>query len=480
MRSTKFYQIVSELSLAELNRFEKFLTSPYFNVSHLNTDIFRLCLELYKDPKADFSKEDVWKVVKGGETYDDARFRKYLSELLKLLLQFFSQEELDNNQMLKSQLLLEYTNKKRIPKLVNTAIQSSQNASDKYYDRSSNYYLYHFQIEKNLFYLQGGNIELFTKKNVEDIAQNLDKFFIAEKLKYYCEILARKGLSNISYDFNFIEELIHFVEINKFENDLIIKIYYLIYKTLVDPNDRNHFFEVRELIFNNYRLFDGNDLQELFDSLLTYSTAQINLGYNDFFEVLIEIYDFIFEKGILLNESYMTPVKFKNVITTSLRAGNYDFAENFIKEYQDLLPLDQRNSIVTFSLAQIYFYKKHFEKVVEQLRQVEYPDIITNRRAKTIYLATLLELNEYDAIISWSESFRVFLNRKRKDVPGSRIDTYQNFISIVKQIALAELGGKKNFDKIEKELDKYTGNIVNEQWLRDKLAERKKSLSSRS
>lgn len=480
MRSTKFYQIISELSLADLNRFEKFLASPYFNVNRLNTDIFRLCLDLYKDPKVEFSKEDTWKVVKGGEAYDDARFRKYLSELLKLLLQFFSQEELDSNQMLKSQLLLEYTNKKRIPKLVNTAIQSSQNASDKYYDRSSNYYLYHFQIEKNLFYLQGGNIELFTKKNVEDIAQNLDKFFIAEKLKYYCEILARKGLSNISYDFNFINELIYFVEINQFENELIIQIYYLIYKTLVDPNDRSHFFKARELIFNNYRLFDGNDLQELFDSLLTYSTAQINLGHNDFFETLIEIYDFIFEKGILLNENYMTPVKFKNVITTSLRAGNYDFAENFIKEYQELLPLDQRDSIVTFSLAQIYFYKKSFKQVIEQLQKVEYPDLFTNLRAKTIYLATLLELKEYDAIASWAESFRAFLNRKRRDIPDSKIVTYLNFITIVKLITIIELNNSRQFENVESELDKYTGNIVNEQWLRDKLAERKKSLSSRS
>lgn len=48
------------------------------------------------------------------------------------------------------------------------------------------------------------------------------------------------------------------------------------------------------------------------------------------------------------------------------------------------------------------------------MQKVEYPDLITNLRAKTIYLATLLELKEYDAISMWSESFKAFLNRKKK------------------------------------------------------------------
>ncbi|MCO6462113.1 MAG: hypothetical protein J5I59_11975 [Saprospiraceae bacterium] len=474
MRSTKFYQIVKELTISELNRFERFLVSPYFNINKLNIDIFKICMELYKDYKFDISKVDVWSVVKPNEPYDDVRFRKYLSDLLKLLMEFFATEELRGRPILNSQLLLEYTNKKKIPKLINTSIMISQNASNKFYNRSSDYYLYHFQIEKNLFYLQEGNIELYSKKNVENIAENLDKFYIAEKLKYYCEILGREALSNIQYNFNFIGELLSFVEANDFSNDLIIRIYYLIYKTLSSPDNQDSYFELKRILLENYRAFDGLELQELFGAILNYCIAQINDGNFDFQEEMISIYDFIFEKNILLNENYLTPTKFKNVITTSLRAGNYDFAESFIKEYQDLLPINQKESIVTFSLAQIYFYKKEFEHVIEQLQRVEYPDLFTNLRAKTIYLATLLELREYDAINSWSESFKVFLNRKKKEIPAARIKTYQNFISMVRLISGIEYGDKKYTNKVIKELEKVTGNVVNEQWLKDKLNERSK------
>ena len=475
MRSTKFYHIISELILSDLNRFEKFLNSPYFNVNTLNIEIFKIYLDLFKKPHIEYSKSDVWNIIKPSENYDDVKFRKYLSELLKLLLKFFSVEELENKPILSSQLLLEFTNKKKIPKLVNTAIQSSQNSSNKFFNRSSDYFLYHFQIEKNLFYLRQSNVEFYSKKNIEDISENLDKFYIAEKLKYYCEILGREVLSNIQYNFNFIEELKAFVESNKFDNDLIIRIYFLIYKTLSEPNKHENYFEVKELIFKNYRHFDGIELQELFGAILNFAIAQINLGNSKFQDEMINIYDFIFEKDILITENFMTPVKFSNVITISLRAGNYDFAENFVLEFQELLPSSLRDGIVTFSLAQIYFYRKDFKYVMNQLQQVEYPDLIVNLRAKTIYLATLMELKEYDAIAAWSESFKVFLNRKKKEIPEARIKTYQNFITLVRMIAGVEFGDQKYFNKVEKELEKYSGNIVNEQWLKEKLSERKKT-----
>ena len=472
MRSTKLYQIISELSLSEVNRFEKFVNSPYFNINILNIEILKICIELYKDAELQVSKMDVWNDIKPNEEYNDVKFRKYLSDLLKLLLEFLAVEELRGRSILSSQLLLEYANKKKIPKLINTSVQVSQHTSNKFYNRSSDYYLYHFQIEKNLFYLQEGNIELYAKKNVENIAENLDKFYIAEKLKYYCEILGREALSNIQYNFNFISELLSFVENNDFDNDLIIRIYYLIYKTLSTPDESEYYYQLKAILFENYRLFDGFELQELFGSILNYCIAQINIGKQDFQDEMISIYDFIFEKNILLNENYLTPAKFKNVVTTALRVGNYDFAESFIKEYDNLLPVTQKESIVTFSLAQIYFYKKEFGQVIKQLQKVEYPDLITNLRAKTIYLATLLELKEYDAISMWSESFKAFLNRKKKEIPAARIKSYQNFITIVRLIAGAEFGDKKFYHRVIKELDKFSGNIVNEQWLREKLSER--------
>ena len=278
MRSTKFYQIISELTITDLNRFEKFLLSPYFNVNAINTELFKICFDLYKNNKSDYNKQDAWNIIRPDEEYDDIKFRKFISELLKMLLKFFAIEELENRPILASQLLLELTNKKKIPKLVNTAIQNAQNSSGKFFNRSSDFYLYHFQIEKNLFYLQESNIELYSKKNVEAIAENLDKFLIAEKLKYYCEILGREGLSNISYNFNFINEVLNFVEEHKFYDDLIIRIYYLIYKTLSEPQKIENYHEVKQLIFNNYRHFDGVELQELFGAILNYALSLIHIS----------------------------------------------------------------------------------------------------------------------------------------------------------------------------------------------------------
>ena len=88
MRSTKFYQIISELNPTDLNRFEKFLQSPYFNINPINTELFKICQDLHKSAKAEYTKLDSWNLIKPKEEYDDVKFRKYLSELLNYYLSF--------------------------------------------------------------------------------------------------------------------------------------------------------------------------------------------------------------------------------------------------------------------------------------------------------------------------------------------------------------------------------------------------------
>ena len=85
-----------------------------------------------------------------------------------------------------------------------------------------------------------------------------------------------------------------------FSNDLIIRIYYLIYKTLSVPDNHTFYFELKQTLFDNFRSFDGLELQELFGAILNYCIAQINDGNHIFQDEMISVYDLIFEKGIML------------------------------------------------------------------------------------------------------------------------------------------------------------------------------------
>ena len=301
----------------------------------------------------------------------------------------------------------------------------------------------------------------------------LDKFFIAEKLKYYCEILGREYLSNVRYSLDFIDEIMEFIRSQDLSGDLVIQIYLLISRILSDPDSDAGYFKLKELLFNNYMHFEGIEQQELFGALINYCSRKINLGSNQFHEEVIEIFEFIFQKEIILNETYITPIKFNTIITSSLRMGNFNFAVKFVDEYQEFIPESQRKDIVSFSLAQIYFYKKDFERAIDYLQTVEYLDDTINRRARILLLATYFEMGQVNAFLNYSESLRVFLGRLSRKVSKDIIKSYTNFINVSRKIINLNPGDKENISKIEKEIDKYTKNIINESWLREKLEERK-------
>lgn len=174
----------------------------------------------------------------------------------------------------------------------------------------------------------------------------------------------------------------------------------------------------------------------------------------------------------MLGANYITPFKFNNVITTFLRSRKFDIAETFINEYQNLIPASQRKYIISFSRAQLDFYRKNYGRVIEELQEMEYPDIITNLRSRLLLLVTYFELNQQDAFINLAESFRVFLTRSSKKVTKKIITPYFNFINVSRKIMLMDAGDNKEGAKIEREITKMSKTLINEDWLREKLAER--------
>lgn len=471
MRDTKFFQIYRQLTITDVNRFDKFIRSPYFNVNPNHTRLTEIFESIYKEETLEFSKEATWRELYHGEPYSDARLRKLISELLKLLQKFFAVEELEQKRILKAQLLMEAANKRRIKKLINTSIEESVQAVSRSINKSSELYLFKYQIEKNTFYLKEGDFDV-SNKDIELISANLDKFFIAEKLKYYCDILGREYLANMSYKFDFIQEIIDHIKEENLAEDLIIEIYYLISKILTNNYTRDDYFKLKELILSNYLNFEGIEQQELFGAVLNHCIRQINLGNLEYRDEMVDIYDFIFRKGIMLGANYITPFKFNNVITTFLRSRKFDIAETFINEYQNLIPASQRKYIISFSRAQLDFYRKNYGRVIEELQEMEYPDIITNLRSRLLLLVTYFELNQQDAFMNLAESFRVFLTRSSKKVTKKIITPYFNFINASRKLMLMDAGDNKEGEKIEREITKMSKTLINEDWLREKLAER--------
>src|SRR5690606_6104283 len=100
---------------------------------------------------------------------------------------------------------------------------------------------------------------------------------------------------------------------------------------------------------------------------------KINSGKTDFYKELFDIYREMVENEIVISEKgEVSPWDFKNIVLIGLNSKEFDWTENFIQKFGPIIQEPYRENAVTFNLGQLYFYQKKYEKVLDQLRNVEY------------------------------------------------------------------------------------------------------------
>ena len=469
MRETKLYKALVNLSGHELNRLHRFVLSPYFNRNEASVRLFEWIKEDLREPMMSIpTKVELWKVCFGDEEYNDGRFRKLQSDLLKLIENYYSQEVFEANPIHQAKYLLESIYEKGLEGLQSSALKTAQRLIEDQKFKPSSFYYYQYEIEQSIYYLNRFLVERSTKSNIESIALNLDRFYLGEKLRYYCTILNHQHLAALDYKMLFIDEIIEHVEKHDYSDVPPILIYYQILLTYKEPEDKKHYDQLKALIEKYIQLFPESEAKEIIDATLNYSIKRMNAGEEEYVREAFNLYIKSLENGLLLIKDQITPWSFKNIVTIGLRLKEFDWIENFIHNYSMLLDERYRDNAITFNLAQLYFYKKDYPKVISQLSQVEYDDITYNLNSKTLLMASYYELDEIEALGSLLDTFRVYLSRN-KEIPPTRRKHYLNTISIVKKLSKIVPGETKEIEKLKQEIDNTQG-IVSKNWILEKLS----------
>lgn len=470
MLNSKLVSILMHFDKYEQNKCRKFVESPYFNRNEELIKLYNLLVSaINKNNLEQLDKETIWCKIVGKKEYDDIRFRKYASDLSKLVEAFLAQQSFDEDDIGKAIYLMDSIDKKKIDKLYNSSIRVAKKLAESYPHRSSEHYYHKYEIEKNYYKLTDFDIKRSKVSNVEDIAANLDKFYIAEKLKYYCSVLSSQSTVAHKYEIRFIDEIIQHLRENDYEDTPPIAIYLQIYLALIDFDNEDHYFKLKRLLEHYGLLFPVAEASNIYKYALNYCTRKINRGNQKFLNEFFDLYVDTLNKEIILDKGEISPWHFKNIVTAALRLGKFEWTEQFIFKYEDKLPEDLRNNAMTFNLAQLYFYQKKYNKVIEQLQNVEYDDVSYNINSKTMLIATYYELDEIEPLYSLLESFRVYLNR-HKDIAEQLRNLCLNLIKYTKRLIKVFPGDKEGIKKLKEEVE-ATKNIASIRWLREKIVE---------
>ena len=472
MRNSKLYSILEQFDKYEQNRCRKFLQSPYFNRDEAIVAIFDLLVaDINEGKKKCIEKQYVWEQLDLGEAYDDVRFRKYTSDLTKLIEDFLCQQVYEHNPLQKANHLIEAVAEKKIEKLYNSSVRLAKRTSEKHPYRSADFYYENYAIENSYYNLVDYETRRDAKSNHEEISTNLDHFYLAEKLRILCSVLSRHNVASHEYNILIKDEIVEFVKNNltHFENIPPVIVYFQIYQALINPEDETYYFRLKKLLDKFALSFPLEEATQIYTYAQNYCVRKINKGNRKFIEELFELYKLLLEQRIIIVDDVLSPWYFRNITTVALRLGEYAWTEQFINDYQQFLPDDFRQNAVTYNLAQVYFYQKKYDEVTRLLQEVDFEDYTYNLNSKAMLLAIYYETDEIEPLYSLFDSFRTYLNR-HKDIPLARRQSFSDLIKFTRKLTRVLPGDKKAVEKIKTELS-TNKNVASRGWLMEKIAE---------
>ncbi|MBP6236402.1 MAG: hypothetical protein KA270_02170 [Saprospiraceae bacterium] len=474
MKDRKIFSALSGLNIYELNSFGKYVRSPYFNVNQQIIAYYEILDKYIKSEKTEeLTNEYIWKSVFDNEKYNNQKLLKLNSDLVKLLEDFIAQKEFDSMVSLRSNLKIAGANKRNLEKLYNGLLGEIDRLNKQEMNQSAEFYLTKYQIEKNIFSLKTENekknekFEIRSELNINKISDNLDYFYIAEKLRHYCTLLSWKKMYQLDIEMKNMDFVLQLATNEPFASIPPVSLYYKMYLTYVEGDNVQNYFELRNLIKKYIHLFPADEQRDIYSTAISYCINKGNKNVSIFHKESFDIYKEALMNNILVVNEQMLVTTYRNIVPIALRVEEFDWAENFISEYAQYVDEKYRENAVEFSLARLEFYRKNFGKVLDHLNKVSYEDVWYILGSKTLQLASYFELDEYDALESLLQSFKMYI-RREKSLTNDRKATYINLVKFTS--ALMKINPKEQLKvlKLKDEIVSAKG-VVSKPWLIEKV-----------
>ncbi len=476
MVNNKLLSLLETLSKYELNRLRKYLLSPFFNDNERIVELFDLLDERIRSSTENIvTKEDwhefvrlAWKKIFSNKKYDDVKFRRLCSDLTKLAQDFIGYKEYELQPLTQYNHILTALNERALNKHFIAVERLARKVDDKAKYRNAGSFLENFRLEYERHnYLERNAARHSFKGNHEVADFFLDCYYWSNKLKMYSEALNNRSILNIDININLIHLLLENVQDTPLIKVPAIAIYYRIIMTFQAEESEQHFHQLITLINENGQQFPQTELRSIYIFAQNYCIRKINTGQLEYYEQLFDIYKALLEREIIFIKKQLTPSNYKNIVTVGLFIKEYDWVQDFIYQYNHRLPKNYRDSALTYNLANLYFVKEEYGKVIEMLRKMEYKDAFDGLSSRWLLLKTYYELSETDAFDALIDSFSIFI-RRNKSLSERNKQKYLNAVRFISKIMRITYSNQKAYNTLHQQLSDAK-IIIDKRWLLKKL-----------
>lgn len=474
-------KILRTFSPDEMNEFEKFLHSPFFN-NH--STILRLYRELKKYyplfTDNNLTKEHLFSAANKGKSYDDQLLRKYLSRITKLAEEYLSILQMRTEGIRKDYNVLLQLSRRNIKEIYTRKIKKVEKRFNGFEQIDAEQILY-----KHLFSTL--KYELLTKDNhirshnellVDSINNLLDYFLIVsgwllneiEANSYSHDSGRKKYADEAPIDRNMIVEFVENAIRNLHADDkdrmIFLEMILNDMKLSSPESSFTAYANLKKLVYRNSNKMSRQILQFYLQRMNVYCLLENLRGTHDMHLDIFQNYSKLLEENLFRSEgtTNLRLVDFRAILISALRTKEFEWAEKFINENVKYVDEDLRTNVLHYGFSLLRFYTgdyseslSHNSKIQSGLLPITIDSYVL--KAKIFYV-----LGHSDSALSLADSFRHFINLN-KLMSEFHKQNLQNFLKYFR--AIVRLKAKKNIAKAGKMLAELqtSSNTREKKWL---------------
>jgi hypothetical protein len=490
MNNTKVFELIMALSPDELRGFVEFLSCPLYNNNKIILSIARYLVEhVHELSKAElFSKEKIFTSIYPSEAYNDTKLRKQISLLKDNLEKYLALNSIASDQINIEKGLLRFLRKRKIPRYYSDSYQESfEKIKAEKTESLSRIY--------NCYSLVNEYSKSFDNKQLGEEYLNvmmersfyLDQFYYLAKLNYLLNTIElssdlNKGTDEHKERLSRILQYIDEANLNDGKN-LLMMFYYSIAKYMLDKHDTSSRLE--ELIKfskEKYKNFEEKEIRALLFLLakFRYKDAYVEKNKDIYFALCKEvfvIYQFLFEKNLLLNENKLIhPGLFLSVFINAITVRNISWAEAFIEKYINHLHPDTKENIALYAHGILYNSKGEYKKSLQKLNLIHLDSFNMYINTKTLMVMSHYELGNIEEFYALISSFSSYINKNKSRLSSVQKKFIEHFFYVAKKLFEIKIDMKyedkedikKRIFALQSSLDKL-GNMGLKVWFEEKI-----------
>lgn len=445
MYYSKLFALLKTLTPAERRRFKKWVNSPIHNFNPTISNFYAFLDTRTTWSARSLTRARAFEALFEGQTYDDLKMRRLMSEFLGILEDFLTHETWRETPSERWLSLAQIYRKRQLPADAEACLAKAEEALNSQQIRDGKYLLDHYRLQEERL---TQNPARDAALNLQEMADGLTHFFVAELLRNACSAASHSAIYKADYRFPYLDAVLQDCAAGRYQNAPLIQLYFHSYGCLNESTESQHFFAYKELLLDASNWLSKTEMRDVLLFGINYSIRRSNMGSAEFLRELFDLYKLGLEREIFLESGLLSRFSYKNIVTVALKLGETDWVEKFLETYTTLLSPDCREHYERFCRAKLCYQKRDYGQVQSLLHDLYFDDVLLELNARLLLLMVYFETSEWRLLEGFLTTFERFVGRKK--MLAYHAPNYRNIIQFTAKLMVWK-SGKRSFSPEELE-----------------------------